>query len=228
MRLHALLSWYDEPLSTLEDCVTSVAKAGVQSLVALDGAYCLFPDGKAASPSGQVVTLKTLCRKLGIDCSIVVPADLWVDEEAKRTALFALALEASEPGDWWLGMDADTVVVATPDDLVEQLGRADEDVARVTVRAPQDPKVAAAQATQDPWARTGHFPYRLLFRAQAIRCEENHAVYRRADGRNLWAPLSYGPELPCLDMPDLIIEHRDVARGLGRQARKAEYYARRG
>ena len=53
VKLHGLLSFYDEPETSLLACIDGLANAGVDHLLAVDGAYQLYPDAKAAD--GQYV-----------------------------------------------------------------------------------------------------------------------------------------------------------------------------
>jgi hypothetical protein len=63
LRLHGLLAFYDEPESSLLACVDALADAGVDHLVAVDGAYELFPDAKPASPVNQHAAIVLACRE---------------------------------------------------------------------------------------------------------------------------------------------------------------------
>ena len=224
MRLHALLNWYDESCSALAACIAGLHTAGVDHVTAVDGAYLLYPDGKPSSQPDQAATIHLACQALGMGCTIHTPNTRWAGNEVeKRTRMFALALAASDPGDWWISMDADMVVTQAPHDLKHQLERADVDAARVTLTQYRDLDQTHAQAQQFNWPRTTQAPIRLLFRAQAMHCQTNHYTYVTPDGRVLWNSDS-GDQEPCIDIPDLHVEHRDHQRTIDRQEAKKQLY----
>jgi hypothetical protein len=78
MRLIALLSFYDEPAEALAECVQSLARAGCDHVVAVDGAYALYPEGKPMSPIEQVGTIAEAWP--GDDWFMVMDADQVVVE----------------------------------------------------------------------------------------------------------------------------------------------------
>src|SRR6266498_1360247 len=53
LKIIAILSWFDESPSWLSACVASLARAGCSHLVAVDGAYRLYPDGRPHSGIAQ-------------------------------------------------------------------------------------------------------------------------------------------------------------------------------
>jgi hypothetical protein len=222
-----LLNWYDEPCSTLAACVAGLHTAGVDHITAVDGAYELYPDGKPSSPPDQAATIHMAGQALGIATTIHTPNTRWPGNEVeKRTRMFALALAASDPGDWWISMDADMVVTQAPHNLKAQLEDTDVDAARVTLTELRDLDATHAQAQQFQWPRQSQHPIRLLFRAQAMHCRVNHHTYVTPDGRVLWNSDS-GDQEPCVDILDLHVEHRENQRTLDRQEAKRVLYHRR-
>src|SRR4051794_1394880 len=102
MRIHALLNWFDEPPAALAACVASLKLGAVDSVIAIDGAYALFPDAKPNSPPDQAAVIHETARTLGITCTIHTPNQTWAGNEVqKRTSLFDLAHAISDNGDWW-------------------------------------------------------------------------------------------------------------------------------
>src|SRR5690606_14937809 len=100
--------------------------------------------------------------------SVHTPQRAWEGNEMeKRTFLFAAGLLVSEPGDWFMVMDADQIVVRSPDDLEHQLATCGKDVAEVTFI-----DVLAANADREDWP--ARFSVPILFRAQPITVERNH------------------------------------------------------
>lgn len=228
MRLIGLLNWYDEPCSALVTTIIGLRKASVDHVVAVDGAYLLFPEGTASSTPDQAATIHATCTELGMGCTIHTPQTTWAGNEVeKRTRMFQIANSISESGDWWLSCDADMIVTQAPEDLKAQLKQTYLEAGNCTIAEPQNPDVAAAQKNQFAWAKTGHYPIRLLFKAQDLHCHIKHCAYRTADGRYLWAPQEAGQQEPALEVPDLIVEHRDQQRTTYRKDQKTLYYQRR-
>jgi hypothetical protein len=221
-----LLCWYDEPCSALAATIIGLRTAQVDHVIAVDGAYLLYPDGRAHSSNDQAATIQATCRELGMGCTVHVPQNRWCGNEVeKRTAMFRLALAASEPGDWWISMDADMVVTQAPADLKTQLRDTDLDAAYCTMTEPQSQDRAPEQARQFEW-HDGSYLIRLMFRAQELRCDTKHCHYVAGD-RTLWAPQNTALEEPAITIPDLVVEHRDQQRTAVRRALKQEYYSRR-
>lgn len=228
MRLHALLCWYDEPPNALAACVASLTIANVDHLVAVDGAYLLYPDGKPSSPPDQAATIQQTAQALGIAATIHTPNERWAGNEVeKRTRMFSLALAASDPGDWWLSIDADMLITQAPHDLHQQLQDAEVDAARATLTEYRDLDDTQTQAQQFHYPRTSQYPMRLLFRAQPLACAHNHCTYRTPDARVLWSAQAPITEEPGTDLPDLVVEHRHNQRTVDREQARAAYYSRR-
>jgi hypothetical protein len=109
MRIIGLLNWYDEPTDWLSECVTSAARV-VDHLIALDGAYRLFPHDDPISPPDQADAIREAATAAEVGCSVVVPSEAWADEIAKRAYLFELGLGLATPEDWFMVLDADVVI----------------------------------------------------------------------------------------------------------------------
>jgi hypothetical protein len=229
VRLIGLLSFYDEPIADLTSCIKGLHDAGVDEIVALDGAYALYPDGKPASHPNQHAAIHLACRQLGMGCTLHVPASVWSGNEVeKRTVLFKHAWAVAEPGDWFWVMDADQVVTKVPDDLRDRLTATDRDSAEVEFF-----DTVAAKIRQPDWPE--RFAVRDLFRAQPITVQTNHCTYVAGDGRLLWGgngdmvvEHDGRPLEPCLDLTDLVeVEHRPDRRPTDRLRAKLVYYRQR-
>lgn len=219
--LHGLVSFYDEPLDNIARCLVGLHRARVGHVVALDGAYALYPDGAAASASNQHAAWITGARKLNMACTLCVPATVWKDNEAqKRTALFAHALAAATPGDWFIVIDGDEFITEVPTDLEDRLAATELDVAEVQAID----AVAVRLERQDMPPR---FPVRKLFRAQPITVGPAHCMYRTADGRLLWGMTRDRQPEPTLDLIDMVLEHHPDRRPIGRLTSKMAYYRAR-
>jgi hypothetical protein len=174
MRLVALLSFYDEQTTDLERLVRSLPQAGVTHLLALDGAYCLYPNAQPASSQAEHTTLKQAASAAGLTFHLRIPPTPWQGNEVeKRTALFHLAERLTTPDDWYLVIDGDEHLTQ-PADLTS-LHDSTFDVAEITY----------TETKPDGQEYTVHSP--RLFRAiRGLHCFRNHYTYRTPDGRLLW------------------------------------------
>lgn len=224
MRVVALLSWYEESPLWLAETIESLTLAGVDHLVALDGAYALYPDATPTSRPDQSITIAQACERHGIEHTIRAPTELWESEIEKRSALFELGEQVSRPKDWFFVVDADEVIQTVPGDFRERLQRSDRDVGRVTFLEPRE---VTGPARNYRWQNKPRYTIRCLFRAQrGIRVEQNHWTYITADGKKLWGQNKRTLE-PCLDCSDLELWHRTDQRESGRRADQFVYYDRR-
>lgn len=229
-RVVGLMSWVDERPSWLAAAITSYAEAGITHLVAVDGAYALFPNGRARSNSVEAETILDTCNGLGLHCTLVRPDKVWEGNEVeKRTAMFRHAEAVAQPGvDWLLVIDADEVVTVAIEGWQDELARTDLDAADVLLWELDDldegskPQVHRVMDV-DPVSRS---PIRKLFRATpGIRCVGNHYTWEAPDGRRLWGAHSM---VPALDLTDWFhIEHRTAYRSLHRKNASHDYYALR-
>lgn len=227
MRLIGLLSWYAERPSWLAACIASYRVAGIDHLVALDGAYAMFPGGAARSSGVEADAIVEICNAHDIGLTLVRPAGVWAGNEVeKRTSLFRHADAIATPGkDWYLVIDADELVTRALDGWRDALADTRLDCAEVLLWEREDrdtePRAQVDRAIRvDPLART---PIRKLFRATpGIRCVGNHYTWMTPDGRQLWG--SHVRE-PGLDLTEqLHVEHRTQYRSLLRRDASHEYY----
>lgn len=213
MKIVACLAWYDEPLPFLDRCIRSLAGIA-DHLVAVDGAWELYPDGQATSAAEQFEVVKYAADDVGIDHEIFSGRN-WNSQVEKRDWLMR---HAAQRGDWLLVIDGDEHVTGATALLVEQTLQATElDVATVVCRhAGSDPRYAA--------------PIRRVYRASAgVSVQTAHNGYRTADGRWLHGDPTRVKLEPAVLLP-LSIEHdgrnrgterNDAARGY-RMARRRE------
>jgi hypothetical protein len=237
MKLYGLISWYDEAPSWLSACVASLAKVGCDHIVALDGAYAFYPEGKPRSGPEQAEAIYRTAEGAGMGCTIHAPSEVWLGNEVeKRSKLFEIAEVISEPHvDWWFVMDADQVVVdPDPSTLKPRLEATDLDVAETMFEERMDPyatKLKAETARKTHWNRTTQFTVRNLFRAlPQLRLDTNHFTYRTADGRRLWGNATMGEAAGlehALILHDVRIEHRTWFRDKARHDSQYTYYRRR-
>lgn len=219
--LHGLVSFYDEPIENITRCLVGLQLAGVGHVTALDGAYRLFPNGRASSPSNQHAAWIMGARELDMGCTLHVPAAVWDGNEAqKRTALFAHALAAVRPGDWFVVIDGDEFITAVPDDLDDRLRATELDVGEI-----QALDVVAQRIQRRDMPE--RFSVRKLFRAQPITVGPAHCMYRAADGRLLWGETGAQQSEPTFEVLDMLVEHHPDRRPMDRLSAKLAYYRAR-
>lgn len=209
--LTALLAWFDEDPRQLAACILSLTRADVGHVVAVDGAYALYPGGTRHSPAEQHLAIQYACGEAGIGLTLHAPPDVWHGNECeKRTALFALGEAVAGDGDWLLIIDADEIVHSAPEGLHGWLEQSEHDVAEVTMH---DPLLAPADETT----------LRRLYRAQPITVEGNHWTHKRADGSVIAGhPGEQDPD--CLDLRAFRMEHRRHARAGARVETQGTFY----
>jgi hypothetical protein len=102
VKLIGLMSWYDEDASWLDRRHRQPLPRGMTHLVAVDGAYALFPDGRARSGVEQHRAISETCEGLGISSTIYAPQTVWTGNEVeKRSFMFRLGLAVADgPQDW--------------------------------------------------------------------------------------------------------------------------------
>jgi hypothetical protein len=238
MRLVAILSWYDEPADLLEEAVASLAKLPVDHLVAVDGAYELYPAGTARSDAANADAILRGAAAGGFGVTLHEPTDVWRGnaEVEKRNLAVRLAEAVTDPDDWYLVLDADHVVTRCAPDLRARLTASEKLVASFGLT--QEPRRASeltpAQrasviAHSDHWWGTidapQTMPTRMLYRAvRDLRYGPQHWCVSTGSAR-LWGP---GPLADAEDLSDfLLVEHRWSARPDERLARAVDYYERR-
>jgi hypothetical protein len=213
VNLIACLSWYDEQPAWLAETVGSLARAGATHIVAVDGAYMLYPGAQPRSPSEQAHAIIGAAAGVGIGATVHAPPLPWVGNETeKRRWMFsAAALVAESLEDWLLVIDADELIHSASG-LLEALQRTDLDVAEVLLGS------AAG------WA-----PTRRLFRAQPdpIVVWRRHCLYQTRDGRVLWDQARPGAQVQAESIWDVRIRHRHDERDLRRQDHQRTYCVRR-
>lgn len=167
----ALLVWYDERPELLSETVASWAKLA-DALVALDGAFVGYPDGRAVSPPEQADAIKEAAAGAEMPHVIIKPFELWSGHPAKRTEAIRMAEEffGTTKKDWLLVIDADEEL-AHVGDARAILDETELDVATVTAEI--DDHMPVEQR-------------RLLRAIPGLEVQGLHYRYACPDGRFLW------------------------------------------
>lgn len=227
MRIIAALSWYDESPTWLTACVASAARL-CDHVVALDGAYGLFPGGRPSSGPEQSAAIRLAAEAAGIGCTIHVPSEVWRGNEVhKRGHLFALAQLVAEPEeDWFLVIDADEILAGCDRNAAHAALAESDDLVAAIAHETYDDHTAQGEHLSAIEHRTSHLA-RRLFRAgpEPIRVEGQHWRYvrRAADGQDdlLWGRGA----CDYTEIPELRMEHRTHLRPPVRREAARSYYA---
>jgi hypothetical protein len=206
LKLVGLVSFYDERPDWLSACVASLSRC-CDHVVALDGAYRLFPQAKAHSGDVQAGAIVATAQSLGMGVTYSAPGIPWLGNEVeKRNRLLELGKAVSDEDDWFLVLDADSIVRDIPSDLHARLEQTTHDVGTYFL-------------TEAFEGGTGRYEARYLYRARRdLHIEQTHFGYR-ANGSNLWE----NGGLPACQT-DLVVEHRRHERGSDRSQRAEQYY----
>jgi hypothetical protein len=218
MRIVALLAWYREDPGWLRDTIQALAHVPADHLIAIDGAYDLYPGGEPRSTLPEYEAIITACEGLGIGLTLHTPQATWAGNECeKRSKLFELGDQEATPEDWFLVIDADEIITTAPADLRDQLAATPYDVAAVTFSEPH------------PTLKRRDYPMPILFRAgPGIQVVGNHFTYKTLDGRYLWGNATTDDLEPRLDLTATFrLEHLTHYRDLDRRITASEYYQRR-
>lgn len=227
-RCTAIVSFYDEPLDLLAASISSLAGV-VDHVVAVDGAYMLFPEGKPSSDPQQMRLIEEICRGLRIGLTTHTPMTTWVGNEVqKRNHALRLAEAVTSEDGWYYAHDADTVVTHAAGDWFSKLEQIKDELwgaINVGVREVRNLPV------QVPLEDT-HSPCRLLYRAvRGLHYGPTHWTLRALDPATgevmcLWGDKGLNP-VDAYDGKHLLkVDHRRE-RATERQVRARMYYARR-
>ena len=231
MRVIGLLSWYAESNVWLAATVASAAKC-CDHIVAVDGAYALYPEGRNRSGLEQAAIIHEAAAASGMGSTVHVPPEKWEGNEvAKRSFMFRLGESVATAGDdWYMVLDADEVVLQATD-VRERLEATEFDVAEVTFINREDVELkeeTAQAARQFAYPDESSQAIPIFFRAlPGLAVIGNHYTYRLPDGRTLWGNPSVCTQEPRLDLSDVLIEHRSNFRTIHRNEARKDYYQRR-
>ena len=215
MTLVALLSWYDEDPGWLAKTVHSLELLKVDRLIAVDGAYALFPGGKAESPRDQAAVIKAAAAEIGVSYHLAAPAAPWKGNEVeKRNYLFQQAEWYTDHRDWYFVIDADEHVTKVGPYLKERLTASLFDVGAVELVQPGGPLGTVVFPTHPKFFRA----------IRGLRCHGDHFTYRTPDGRNLWGDAKRARLEPRLNLSDVVVEHRREYRPPERRRAAQGYY----
>lgn len=108
MRIFGCLIWFDEDPRWLAATVASFAKIA-DHVIAVDGAFFAYPEGRAASGGEQGEAIQAAARVAGIGCTLHVPETVWMGNEPQKRSCYARLVNAlaTPYEDWMLVLDGD-------------------------------------------------------------------------------------------------------------------------
>lgn len=251
MKLYAILSYYDEPVSWLCATVASLRRLGVDHLIAVDGAY-LHYRGKPCSPIEQADAVMRAADSVGIGCTLVRPNELLWTEQQKRDYCFRLLETMATPHvDWVTIIDADEVVVSESAKWKDELADAPDDshCAGAWILNRIDPTATSPAPNNtektpeihrnielDAEYKTGQSRFWRVMRD--MRVERTHYNFTGIDQNGV--RVNIRPDIDNRAVPDLpqteiltpwevmpVFDHRDVWRTAARRREKRDYYTLR-
>lgn len=174
-RVVGVLSWYDESASWVGAAVAGMARV-CDDIVAVDGAYALYPGGRPRSAPDQSEVILGTCEALGVGCVIHRPRDVWRGNEVEKRnhtlqlarALMDPAPVDDEPTDQWvLIFDSDyrVILLDDPNRVRRDLGGTDLHVATYTLLDGQD---VHADEFLAAYAQSRHIDHEWTIRDRGI------------------------------------------------------------
>ncbi len=232
MRIVGLLNWYDESPSWLGTAVTGFARV-CDTIVAVDGAYRLFPNGRSCSHPNQAETIQGAAEAGGAGCLIYRPNEVWYENElGKRNQLIQLAGALGlTPDDWLMIFDADShMLMCEPGIIRDVLAASDHDVATYTYLDGKDflsDAKLAEYVNKAPCDLEWTGKTRDVFRYNpTLRVGPQHWLYSVIeDGKRKWLRGPESKEGACEDLGrNLVTYHRTADRAKVRRSAQEYYY----
>lgn len=216
MRIHGLLSFYDESPNWLSTTVTGFSRF-CDSIIAVDGAYALYPGGKPRSHPLEVEAIVGAAEASNVGCIVYQPSETWRGNEVqKRSTLLDLAGVIATDGDWLCVFDADYQIrECNPEVLRAELEHTAHDVASYALYDGIDePRAVWTTETRD------------IYRWHpGIRIGPTHASYSLGER---WfrgpPPGAEMEEALELSKQTLTVYHRQSERSEARKTPKAKYH----
>jgi hypothetical protein len=216
-RIIALLSFYDEDPDWLERCILSLELLQCDRLIALHGAYSLYPGASPKCSPDELRAVAVAANVAGVKCTSILPAKVWDSEIEKRNFLFELAEQEARPQDWYFVVDADEFVTHAPRDLRERLNATPFDVAAVELKEPGHPLGTMVYPTHPKFFRA----------IPGLRAVKDHFTYTTPDGRKLWGNAKTQHLEPRADLSTVKVEHHNQLRHPDRRRAAMQYYETR-
>lgn len=139
MKIHGIFSWYDESPAWIAAAIAGAARF-CDHILAVDGAYALYPEGSPRSHPNQVEAILHTAEAQGVACTLYQPQEVWWGNEVeKRNKSLDLIGPLAEDGDWVCIFDADYhVLKCNPESIRHELTTTACDVATYGITEGED------------------------------------------------------------------------------------------
>jgi len=252
MKIVGSLIWFDESPAMLASAVAGLGKI-VDEIVAVDGAYALFPGARPRSHPQQAEAIIRAAETENVGLTIHRPKDIfWGNEVEKRNLSLRLAAPfCTSDRDWILVWDSDYhLLMADPEVVRAELEQTDKLAATYTILEGEDYWAGNAflrtYSQQRPVDTSWTLRTRGIYRwAPDLAYHDAHFVMKGTyDGELQWV---YGPDLvggrtvglgeggEAADLlvkahnlnRALVVYHRRDERALSRRQAAEQYYSLR-
>lgn len=234
MRIFGVFNFYDESPSWLGTAISGLGRL-CDHIVAIDGAYALYPEGKPKSSPDQIEAILHGAEVHGSAITLHQPDERWWGNEVeKRNKFFDIIGAFAEDGDWLVIFDADCHVQhCQPDSVRHELANTDCEVATYGLREGEDwlaleNPLAVETKIQSSWITKTRDIYRWN---PTLRIGPAHGDYsiqagygHPRDGERLWLRGPYELEEAHDVSPFLVVHHRTKSRALVRREAQQGYY----
>ena len=220
MKLVGVLCWFDESPSWLATAVAGFGRV-CDHIVAVDGAYGLYPGARARSRPDQAEAILMAAEAAGCGATVHQPQGVfWGNEVEKRN--LALGLAAPLHPDWVLVFDADMhVLQVNAPEVRRDLEDTDLNVATYTILDGVDllATEAADTAASFPLSTEWTLRTRLIYRwLPELRYGPAHySVSGLVDDERVWLRGGETCEEPLHLEAGLVVNHRRTSRARVRQ-----------
>ncbi len=227
MIIHGVFSWYDESPSWIGTAIASLSRF-CDHILAVDGAYALYPQGKARSHPNQAETILHTAEALDTAVTLYQPSEVWCGNEVeKRNKALDILGALAEDGDWLCIFDADYhVFKCNPESLKHDLDKSECEVATYGILDGEDwlglkNPLAVEAKLQTQWVSQTRDLYRWN---PTLRVGPAHGDYSSDKG---WLRGPYNL-LPAEDVSgSLTVYHRTKDRAMVRRDAQQGYYTMR-
>jgi hypothetical protein len=233
MKIIGVLSWYAESAAWLSTAVAGFGRV-CDTIVAVDGAYALYPQGRAHSMPDQREAILAAAEAAGCGCVIHQPQTVWEDNEVgKRNHTLDLVRALGTEGeDWVIVFDGDyQMMQAYPDVVRRRLEETHLNVATYTMLDGKDlmaddqsASLAQQMDISTEWGVRTRGVFRLLPNLRYVG-KHWHVVGDDAGGWPLTLFGNFNSEEPALQLENLlVVYHRREARAKVRNQAAEGYY----
>jgi hypothetical protein len=221
MKLIGLLSFFDQDEDYIEGDLSDLHKLGATSVVAVDGAYAMYPDGPVRSGKKLIEKMRKKAASLDMSLLLYQPNTVWMGNEVeKRQVMIDLAWTIAEDGDWFVVWDCDYKLV----DIDEGPEGSWLPIASLPSTKEDFAYISFTESSQD----NAWHPMQMFIKAQPVMMDGNHHTYKLADGRRSQILRRDVPNMAeARDMSQVKIRHRVHERDPSRRAGQTAYYEER-